>query len=258
MSLSGGCAVVLGGLGGLAWWGLRQRRRPSGVPDASQGRFRPAGLAAIVVLLAIVGVGVGWRSDVAARGVAQCAESPGVAARHLNAELLMEKVVTWPETGVAMLYAHAIGSSLCRYPPADYYVDFHSGRLLGTRTMNVGDAVLAPPFDTAVHRGEAVADHEANHRPQWAVATVVGGPFAFPIIYGIDDFFFPGDRNHFERLAGLESGRYRHTGYAPVLGWPQIGVLIAVGALVALVVYRRLRRRHRARPAARPHSTAVR
>jgi hypothetical protein len=51
---------------------------------------------------------------------------------------------------------------------------------------------------------------------QWAVLTVIGGPLAFPVAYGIDDFFFPGSRNHFERLAGLEQGGYAHVGTGPV------------------------------------------
>lgn len=104
-----------------------------------------------------------------------------------------------------------------------------------------------------------LAAHEARHRPQWAVATVIGGPFAFPVVYTVDDFFFPGPRNHFERMAGLESGGYQHEGHGPVLGPPQIAVLCAVPVAIAggwLVVRRRRRRsrtEHRApSPATKP------
>jgi hypothetical protein len=56
---------------------------------------------------------------------------------------------------------------------------------------------------------------------------------AFPVAYGIDDFFFPGPRNHFERLAGLKEGGYAHVGTGPALGPAQ---LAALGALAAIIV----------------------
>lgn len=249
VSLAGGCALLLGGLLGFAWWWFRlrrARRRPEGAPQAlRRAPWRRAWAAGLAVLLLLVGVGTAWRAGVAVSGAGECrhprVERAGLT-RNPGASLVTEKIVTWPETGLGMLYGQAVGSSLCRYTPADYYVDFHSGRIAGARTMNVGDVVLAPPFDTSVHRGEELADHEARHRPQWAVATVLGGPFAFPVVYAIDDFFFPGSRNHFERMAGLESGGYPRVGAGPVVGWPQAGVLVVVCALVVLAVYRRSRR----------------
>jgi len=108
--------------------------------------------------------------------------------------------------------------------------------------MNVGDVVLSPPF-RSVHEEQEVAAHEARHRSQWAVLTVIGGPLAFPILYGVDDFFFPGSRSHFERLAGLKSGGYEHEGIAPVIGWPQLVALLVAGALIVVFGYRRLRLR---------------
>jgi hypothetical protein len=84
--------------------------------------------------------------------------------------------------------------------------------------------------------------HEARHRAQWAVLTVIGGPFAFPVAYAIDDFFFPGSRNHFERQAGLESGGYSHEGTGPVLGPAQLATL---GVLAGIIVAALLAARHR-------------
>ncbi|MBO0826531.1 MAG: hypothetical protein J2P24_02000 [Streptosporangiales bacterium] len=251
VSLAGFCALLLGGLVGFAWWWFLSRRRArggsAGTPQARRpSRLRYAQSAGVAVLLLLVVVGTGWRAEVAARGVPEC-RHPRVErsayTRSLDASLVAEKVVTWPETGVGLLYGQATGSSLCRYAPADYYVDFHTGTIAGTYIMNVGDMVLAPPFDTRVHSGEEVADHEARHRPQWAVATVLGGPFAFPIVYGIDNFFFPASRNHFERMAGLAAGGYPSAGYGPVIGWPQVAVLVLAGVLVVLALYRRFRRR---------------
>jgi hypothetical protein len=65
---------------------------------------------------------------------------------------------------------------------------------------------------------------------------------AFPIGYAIDDFFFPGSRNHFERLAGLEAGGYAHVGTGPVLGPAQFA---ALGALAAIIVVALLAARQR-------------
>ncbi|PSL08115.1 hypothetical protein CLV30_10182 [Haloactinopolyspora alba] len=75
--------------------------------------------------------------------------------------------------------------------------------------------------------------HESRHVDQWAVGTLVAGPFAFPPAYFIDGTFFPGSRNHFERHAGLLRG-----GYAPVDDnwpaplWPQTAGLVALAVLI--------------------------
>lgn len=248
LALTAGCAVVLGGLIGLAWWWLRMRRRPPARPPQSKRRrlVQRIGIATVVVLLLLVGVGTVWRARVAVGTVTACPLAPDAqprSARPPEPALTAEKLVTWPETGLGMLYGDVVGASQCLYRPAGYYVDFHSGRYAGARIVNVGDITLLPPLDTRVHSGDVVAEHEARHRSQWAIATVIAGPLAFPILYGIDDFFFPGPRNHFERLAGLESGGYGREGIAPVVGWPQLVVLLVVGALIALLVWRRVRRR---------------
>jgi hypothetical protein len=240
--LAGGCAVLLGGAIGLTWWWLRLRRGPPAQPRSLLRRIQ---LAVVVVLVVLLGVGLVWRSKVAFANVAACqgpsGGQPSSSSRPAGPELAAEKVITWPETGLGMLYGNAVGSAQCFYGPTGYYVDFHSGRYAGARIVNVGDITLCPPFDTRVLSGQAEADHEARHRAQWAVMTVIAGPAAFPILYGIDDFFFPGARNQFERLAGLDSGGYAHIGVGPVIGWPQLVVLILVAVLIAVLVGRRIR-----------------
>jgi hypothetical protein len=162
------------------------------------------------------------------------------SGRHLDAALLGEKIATWPETGLAMLYARAIGAPECRSRATDYYVAIHANDITGGRAVNMGDIVVSPLYDISNEEMIALAGHAARHRSQWAMATVIGGPFAFPVAYAVDDFFFPGARNHFERQAGLESGRYRHVGHGPVLGPAQIATLCAVVVIVvALLVARR-------------------
>jgi hypothetical protein len=66
------------------------------------------------------------------------------------------------------------------------------------------------------------------------IQTLIGGPFAFPVAYAIVDFF--------ERRAGLESGRYRHSGTGPVLGPAQLATL---GVLAVVIVVALLGARHR-------------
>lgn len=111
--------------------------------------------------------------------------------------------------------------------------------------MVIGDVVLKPGLDFFYPREafKALVEHEARHREQWAVGTAIGGPLAFPITYGITYFFFPGARNPFERMAGLEAGGYTPSGAGPVLGPAQLAVLSALGAIIVatpfVVRYRR-------------------
>jgi hypothetical protein len=73
---------------------------------------------------------------------------------------------------------------------------------------------------------------------------------AFPAAYAVDDFFFPGSRNHFERLAGLESGGYSHSGDGPVLGPAQVATLGCLAAIAVVALILVLRRRRSARSGA--------
>jgi hypothetical protein len=113
----------------------------------------------------------------------------------------------------------------------------------GAKATNLGDIVLSPGFDISREQLTTLVKHEARHRSQWAVGTVIGGPIAFPVAYAIDNFFFPGSRNHFERLAGLESGGYEHSGTGPVLGAAQLAALGALAVIIVLALYRARRRR---------------
>ena len=255
MTFGAGSAVLLGGILGLAWWSWRHR--PGCEPVA---RFRRVCAVLVAAGLAIIAVGAVWRLTVAIESVPACAPPGGAQAvtgsGPSGVPLLAQKVTTWPETGIGMLYARASGAHVCLSRSANYYVAVNADNIAGARAMNMGDIVLTPGFNISREQLRTLAGHEVRHRPQWAVMTIIGGPFAFPVAYAIDDFFFPGSRNHFERQAGLESGGYRHSGTGPVLGPAQLAALGALAAIVAVALlavwHRRASTRSRGRPGRLP------
>ena len=165
---------------------------------------------------------------------------------------MAQQVATWPETGIGLLYSRVKDAHVCLSRAADYYVAVHANNPAGAKAMTVGDILLSPGFKMSKGELRTLIGHEARHRAQWAVLTVIGGPLAFPVAYGIDDFFFPGSRNHFERLAGLDAGGYAHMGTGPVLGPAQFAVLGALAAIIVVAVVAARRRRASARSRSRP------
>ncbi|GAA0322539.1 hypothetical protein [Kineococcus aurantiacus] len=241
--------LLVAGVLGAAYWWLRGRHAPVRRAPVRVAQGVVAGLAVGLIL-----VGTTWRSLTDLGDAPVCAAPPGEdwgstdEVAPLTASVAAQKVATWPETGLAMLYADARGLTVCRYAAADYYVGVVAEAVAGKRTVNFGDMVVSPRFPTLPADAAALAAHESRHRPQWAVATLLGGPAAFPVAYGVDDFFFPGARNHFERLAGLSSGGYAWEGAGPVLGARQVLALVLVaGGATGLVVRHRYRRRERVR-----------
>jgi hypothetical protein len=240
MTLGVFCAVLLGGLLGLFLWGW-WRHRPGCQAAARFGRVRAA---LVVAALVTIAVGAVWRLTIAIHPLPACSPPGGTLAvtrpGSVGVPVLLEKAATWPETGIGLLYAEADGARVCSSSSADFYVGVPAA-IAGTRATNFGDIVLSPGYNNREER-VAVASHEARHRPQWAFGTLLGGPLAFPVAYGIDDFFFPGSRNHLERLAGLESGGYRHAGNGPVVGPAQVAALGVGAAIVVVALFRTLRR----------------
>ena len=166
-------------------------------------------------------------------------------------------VLAAPISGVGVLTGWALGMESCSGPPL-LVMFWPPPRTSGGGTT-FGDVFVAwlPPRTPAKGRGgensngstdekyirfgpnisqtrvnEAeLGSHESRHVDQWALGTLLAGPFAFPLAYVVDGMFFPGSRNHFERDAGLSRG-----GYPPVADnwptpvWPQASGPIAVAA----------------------------
>jgi hypothetical protein len=248
MTLGACSAVLLAGILGLAWW-LWRHHRGRGPPTARLRRTR----AALVALgLLVIALGASWRLVIAIKPVPECSPPGGpLPATSVTAWVVAQKVATWAETGTGILYSQATGAQVCFSRAQNYYVAVNANHIAEARAVALGDVVLKPGLDFFYPRErlKALVEHEARHREQWAVGTAAGGPLAFPIAYGIAYFFFPGARNPFERLAGLESGGYTPVGAGPVLGPAQLAVLSALGASIVaapfVVRYRRAAARSR-------------
>ena len=241
LTLSALSMTLLFGLLGLAWWVWRYRSgyRPS-------PRKHRVLTALAIAGLVFIAVGTAGRLAAVFQPVSACTPPGGTQAAsrtaRVDASLVAQQAATWPETGIGLLYSHARNAKVCLSTAADYYVGVHADNIAGTNAMTLGDIVLTPGFNLSKEHLRRLIFHEAKHRAQWAVGTAIGGPFLFPVAYGAVDFFFPGDRNIFERQAGLHAGGYRHVGYGPVLGPAQWA---ALGVLVVLLVVALLSVRHR-------------
>lgn len=147
-------------------------------------------------------------------------------------------VVTAPITGMAYGYAKARGMGLCGVGPITVAFLPRAASTSGTTLGGVFLTRVQPRITEK--RAEALASHESRHVTQWTVLTLAGGPLALPVAYSIDEVFFPGSRNHFERDAGLGKGGYtRPPGHGPQPLW---GPAAAIGLIALIWALPRLRR----------------
>jgi hypothetical protein len=237
----GACvAALLAGLLGLGCW--LWLRRPGRQPSVT--RWCRARAALVALGLLVIAVGAAWRLVIAIKPVPECSPPGGpLPPTPVTAQVVAEKAATWPVTGIGILYSQATGAHVCFSRAQNYYVALNANHIAGARAVALGDVVLKPGLDMPRNDLKGLVEHEAAHRTQWAVGTAAGGPLAFPVVYGLTNFFFPGARNPFEKLAGLEAGFYTPSGAGPVLGPAQIAVLSGVGAVIVATPFAVRRRR---------------
>lgn len=209
--------VVTSGLAVLASFGVLGLAVALVLVRSGRGRrVRHAASGVVWVMFAMLLVGALAKGVEDARGVPPCRPPAYIElyARDQGEQLAVsitpvETVMTWPTSGLLILYADVSGANLCYFEPQEFYLARFGHWPLPRRAIFVANVFLSRqlnPHD--IDGGLKLASHEVGHREQWAVGTLIGGPFAFPAAYTVDDFFFPGPKNHFERAAGLKSGGY--------------------------------------------------
>lgn len=235
-----GCAaVLLLGLAGLTTLlpsarARRARRARQCIVCRRHQRMRRVllGVVAVILLAGVVtrialSNGVTSRCDTTRQVAASTAGMP-------TAWRLTRDVVTAPLTGIVDTYATARGMWVCSRGATSVAVLPHAAGTGGASATTIGDLLIVhgrgslDPGHTA-----AVGRHESRHTGQWTVFTMLGGPIALPVLYGVDEAFFPGARNQFERAAGLRDGGYAQpSGFGPKPQWDAIAAILGVGLLL--------------------------
>ncbi|MFN8616575.1 MAG: hypothetical protein U0837_05725 [Dehalococcoidia bacterium] len=234
------------GILGLAVACLIRRKRWSGwAVHACDG--------VVWVLFAALLAGSAARVFEDARGVTACEPPPEIQnyaweqGRQVAVDVTpFETVMTWPVSGLLIAYADVSGANLCYFPVQEFYLARFAHWPLPRRAIFVGNVLMARELDVYdIDGGLKLSSHEVRHREQWAWSTLIGGPFAFPTAYTIDDFFFPGSMNHFERAAGLKGGGYEEES-SPRLRVTEVALfgLMAVAAGVAAINLRSRQQRN--------------
>jgi hypothetical protein len=90
--------------------------------------------------------------------------TPGgpLPASPLTAQVVAEKVATWAETGIGILYSQADGAHVCFSRMANYYVALNAYHFPGPRSMTMGDVVLKPDLAMPRESLKALVQHEAS------------------------------------------------------------------------------------------------
>lgn len=150
---------------------------------------------------------------------------------------VVREAATAPISGITHGVVKARGVDLCAVGDLTVGVLPAAGQAQGA---TVGDIFLRPlQGGVSPERAEALRWHESRHADQWAVLALAGGPLALPVLYGLDELFFPGPLNHFERLAGLAAGGYaKPDDFGPSPQWERVAV---VGCALLFLGRRRAR-----------------
>ena len=237
------------GLVVLAWKKRRGRRRPAFSCDCCRRRRNLTyGVTFVVAGLVLAGAGLSVNQYANGPDLPTCRPGPSAVVTGESHDLpssetaggpvwsKSRQVVTAPVSGLARQYVHDRGGDLC----ADQSTTIaFLPSAAADSGVAVGGVVLIAESPDKPGPWAALARHESRHVDQWATLTLAGGPLAMPVLYAVDDAFFPDSLNHFERAAGLEDGGYPHVdGIAPQPNWASAMV---IGVIVVAVFRRRLR-----------------
>jgi hypothetical protein len=186
-----------------------------------------------VILLAGVVARISLRNGVTSRCDAARQVTAATAGMPTTWRLTRD-VITAPLTGIVDTYAAARGMWVCSRGAMSVAVLPHAAGTGGASGTTVGDLLIVHgPGSLGPGRAAAVGRHESRHTGQWTVFTMLGGPIALPVLYGVDEAFFPGARNQFERAAGLRDGGYAQpSGFGPKPRWGAVAAILGVGLLL--------------------------
>lgn len=237
-SLAAIAAFLAFGVLGLlvAGWRVARERTPAGPACArcrQSRRLRWAGTGLLAGLV-LLGSGMAVHQQANEEGLPPCSAEPPAVSTGWNQA---RQIVTAPVSGLVRGYVHDRGGGLCEAGSMTLALLPAAASDSG---VAVGSVVLTGDESPMGQKGgKAMARHESRHVTQWATLTLAAGPLAMPLLYALDDAFFPTSRNHFERAAGLEDGGYpRPDSAGPSPEWLKVSVL---GLLLVLAGRRRLR-----------------
>lgn len=149
-------------------------------------------------------------------------------------------VVNAPVSGAALLYGVGKGGEVRQGDNGTTAVVLDDG-VVRAGTMFGTVFLTDQRMEVDSPRTQRLAEHEARHADQWAAFSLAGGPAAFPALYALDEAFFPGAFNHFERQAGLDDGGYDAPSDCPSIAGRLTLVSLGLVAGSTLVARRRLR-----------------
>ncbi|MEU1446405.1 hypothetical protein [Streptomyces mirabilis] len=147
-------------------------------------------------------------------------------------------VVNAPVSGAALLYGVGKGGEVHQGDNRTTAVVLDDG-VIRAGTMFGTVFLTDQHMEANSPRTHRLAEHEARHADQWAAFSLTGGPAAFPALYALDEAFFPGAFNHFERQAGLNDGGYDTPSDCPSLAGRLTLVSLGLVAVSTLVARRR-------------------
>ncbi|MEU6379457.1 hypothetical protein [Streptomyces sp. NPDC046909] len=149
-------------------------------------------------------------------------------------------VVNAPVSGAALLYGVGKGGELHQNDNGTTAVVLDHG-VVRAGTMFGTVFLTDQRVEANTPRTDRLSEHEARHADQWAAFSIGAGPATFPTLYALDEMFFPGAFNHFERQAGLQDGGYDTPSDCPSIAGRLAVVSVGLVAGSVLVIRRQIR-----------------